>query len=148
MNIKQTLTTLERKAWLSTLWIFILLNMLFRDIRELLRPGYAEQLVNGTFNGAPVSEMTLFVAGILLELGLLMVILSRVLNVRLNRWTNIIVGAIFMVSIIVTQKFDLDDYFFATVEVAALSVIIWLAWRWPRPEPGSVPALKLNPIGD
>jgi hypothetical protein len=29
---------------------------------------------------------------------------------------------------------DLDDMFFATIEVVALALIIWFAWKWPKQE--------------
>ncbi len=59
-----------------------------------------------------------------------MVLLSRILDYRINRWANIIIGAITIALVIGMGQKDLDDLFFATVEVIALSVIIWLAWKW------------------
>lgn len=35
---------MERRTILSTLWIFVLLNMVYADILGMLRPGYLESL--------------------------------------------------------------------------------------------------------
>ncbi len=35
---------MERKALLSTMWIFVILNMIYADILGMLRPGYLEFL--------------------------------------------------------------------------------------------------------
>ncbi|MDX1418021.1 MAG: DUF6326 family protein [Candidatus Promineifilaceae bacterium] len=123
---------INRRAILSTFWIFVLLNVIFRDIHELFRPRYLQEIVTGTANGRVISDGQLLVAGIFLELTIVMVILSRVLSYRANRWANIIVGVLSVIFILTNGVNDLDDLFFAIVEVTALAVIVVLAWRWPE----------------
>jgi len=134
MDTNQRLITLDMKAKLSTSWIFVLLNVIFRDIHELFRPGLLEEMMTGTVNGVQMTEGTLLVGGIMLEILIAMVILSRVLPYRVNRWANIIVGAIAILLVIGIGPKDLDNMFFATIEVVALLLIIWYAWKWPNPE--------------
>jgi hypothetical protein len=134
-SIKKT-PGLDMKAKLSTLWIFVLLNVIFRDIHELFRPGFLAEMMTGTVNGNPMTEGFLLLAGIMLEIQIAMVILSRMLKYRINRWANIIAGLISMASIIVVGVNDLDDIFFAGVEIVALVLIVWFAWKWVNPEPG------------
>jgi len=134
MDTSQKIITMDMKARLSTLWIFVLLNVIFRDIHELFRPGLLEEMMTGTINGVQMTEGTLLVAGIMLEILIAMVILSRVLEYRVNRWANIIVGAIAIPLVIGIGPKDLDDMFFATIEVVALALIIWFAWKWPKQE--------------
>jgi len=110
-----------------------LLNMIFRDIHEFFREGLISEMVTGTVNGVQVTEETLLFAGVVLEILLLMVILSRVLPYQVNRYANIIVGIIAIPLILSSGQNDLDDMFFATVEVIALLVIVWSAWRWSNP---------------
>jgi Family of unknown function (DUF6326) len=136
MNSDQMLITMNVRAKLSTLWIFVLLNVIFRDIHELFRHGLLEEMMTGTVNGVQMTEGTLLVAGIMLEVLLAMVILSRVLEYRANRWANIVVGVIAIPLVIGIGPKDLDDMFFATIEVVALALIIWSAWTWPTPELG------------
>jgi hypothetical protein len=135
MDIQQKLITMERKSILSTLWIFVLLNMIFRDIHELVRPGLLEEMMTGIVNGTQVTDELLLLGGIMVEVVIVMVILARVLEVRVNRWANIIVGAISIMLVISNNTApDLDDMFFAVIQVAALAVIIWYAWTWPKLE--------------
>ena len=135
MDTNQKLIALDMKTKLSTLWIFVLLNVIFRDIHELFRPGLLEEMMTGTVNGVQMTEGTLLLAGIMLELLIVMVILSRLLTYSVNRWANIIVGAIAIAFVIaVGGPKDLDDMFFAAVEVVSLALIIWLSWRWPKQE--------------
>ena len=124
----------DTKALLSTLWIFVLLNVIFRDIHELFRPGLLAEMMTGTVNGVQMTEATLLLGGIMIEIAIVMVLLSRVLTYSLNRWANVIAGAITIVFIIVNGPGDLDDIFFAVVEVMALLFIVWTAWKWPKEE--------------
>lgn len=135
MDIQQKLITMERKSTLSTLWIFVLLNMIFRDIHELVRPGFLEEMMTGIVNGNQVTDELLLLGGIMIEVVIVMVILARVLQVRVNRWANIIVGAITILLVVSNNTApDLDDMFFAVIQVAALVVIVWYAWTWPKLE--------------
>lgn len=135
MDIQQKLSTMERKATLSSLWIFVLLNMIFRDIHELVSPGLLEEMMTGIVNGTQVTDELLLLGGIMAEVGIVMVVLARVLKVRANRWANIIVGAISIILVVSNNTApDLDDMFFAAIEVIALAVIIWYAWTWPKLE--------------
>lgn len=134
MDTSRQLITMEMKARLSTLWIFVLLNLLFRDIHELLRPGLLQEMMTGTVNGVQMTQGVLLAGGIMLEFLIAMVILSRVLEYRANRWANMIVSAVAIPLVVGSGPKDLDDRFFATVEVVALVGIFWLAWKWPRQE--------------
>ncbi len=65
-----------------------------------------------------------------------MVLLSRVLKYRANRWANIIVGAINTVAVLASFLVAtpaLYYAFFATIEIATTLTIIWYAWAWRNP---------------
>ena len=121
---------IDKKALLSTLWIFVLLNVIFRDLHEFFRAEMIEEIITLT----PVSEQVMLIGGIMMEIPILMVLLSRILNYRINRWANIIIGAVTIALIIGLGQKDLDDIFFATIEVIALSAVIWLAVKWREPK--------------
>jgi Sec-independent protein secretion pathway component TatC len=74
------------------------------------------------------------IAAILLEIPIAMIFLSRVLRYRSNRWANIIAGAITIVFVIGGGSTDLHYIFFATIEVVTMALIVWYAWKWPKPE--------------
>ena len=125
---------IDIKALLSTLWIFVLFNMIFRDLHEFGRPGFLEEIMTGIVNGVQITEGLMVLGGIMAEVPISMVLLSRVLKYRVNRWANIIAGVITISFVINNGVRDLDDVFFAAIEVAALTIIVWCAWKWRRQE--------------
>jgi hypothetical protein len=93
------------KVRLSTLWVFMLLNFLYADVMGLYDPGIPKEM----------TREALLAASILMEIPIAMVLLSRTLRDRPNRWANVIAGA-----------------FMAIVQGSTL-FIVWTAWRWPEP---------------
>ena len=73
------------------------------------------------------------IGGILVEIPIVMVFLSFALPWRSNRWAQFVAAILMMVTVVTGTHSDLDDYFHAGVEAAALLAILWLAWRW-RPK--------------
>ena len=124
-------TRIEPKMLLSTLWIFILFNMLFRDVHEMATREFLEEALTGTMNGTLITDELMLIGGIMVEVMLVMVLLSRILPYRPNRWTNISVGILVIALLWMnTLSPDLDDMFFAIVETVALVFVIGVAWRW------------------
>ena len=132
MNTNQKTVAIDMKALLSTLWIFFLLNMIFRDIHDFFRPGLLEEMMTGIVNGTQITDEVMLIGGIMVEIPISMVLLSRVLTYQLNRWANIIAGAMTIAVTIGMGQNDLDDVFFTTVEVISLSAIVLCAWKWKQ----------------
>ena len=118
------------KAKLSALWIFVLLNIIFADIHRLLKPGFLEEIMTGTIGGTQITEGLLLLAAIGLQIPIVMVLLSWVLKYRVNRWANIIAGAITIAFILGNRQPGIDEIFFVAIEVVALLLIVWYAWKW------------------
>ena len=135
INVQRQMLALSMKAKLSTLWIFFLFNIIFRDIHEFVEPGFMEEVLTGTVNGNPVTEHMLLLGGVMIEVPIAMVLLSRVLPYGANRWTNMIVAMLYGVLVPAFGTTDLDDTFHLIMEVAALSTVILSAWRWRNPLP-------------
>ncbi|MGV2830752.1 DUF6326 family protein [Myxosarcina sp. GI1(2024)] len=133
MNLQKQILAMETKAKLSTLWMFFLLNTIFRDIHEFIEPGFIEQLMTETFNGTPITEHLLLLGGFVAEVPISMVLLSRLLPYGANRWANIIAAVITLSFEIKNGTTDLDDTFHMVIEITALFSIIWSAWRWRNP---------------
>ena len=133
MTINPNVNLLEMKTKLSALWIVVLFNMLFRDIHEFARTGFLEEMLAMTSNGAQIPEGLLLAAAMVLEIPIAMIFLTQVLNIKVNRWANII-AAVFMMMAIVSNNLapDLDDLFYVVFECAALFAIIWYAWGWSK----------------
>jgi hypothetical protein len=111
---------------LFTLWTFASLNYIYADVVTL----FDKSIVTN------ISQGTLLAFAVLVETAFAMVLLSRILKYRANRWANIIVGAVNTVvvvaSLLVTTP-ALYYLFFATIEIATTLLIIWYAWTWPNP---------------
>ncbi len=115
----------DRRGVLSSLWIFVLFNMLFRDIHEFARPGWIEELMS-----MEVAEGLLLASGIVLSLFISMIVLNRVLPSTAARWANAALAVVAIASMVANPPGDLDDIWFFVVEILALLAIIGLAWTW------------------
>ena len=123
---------IETKTLLSTLWVVVMFNMLKADILSLYIPGAAEELAR-TAGETPIPLLMLG-AAVMMEISILMILLSRVLKYRVNRWANIITSII-TIAFVVGGRVSYPHYLFiATVEVACLLLIVWFAWKWRNPE--------------
>jgi hypothetical protein len=121
--------TEDRKVMLSTLWIFVLFNMIFADIVGFMNPGALEEIITGA-GPLQITEPLLLVFSVLLEIPIAMVFLSRVLKQNVNRWANIISGIITILFVIGGGNTSLSYIFFASIEVVGMAFIVWYAWRW------------------
>jgi hypothetical protein len=119
---------------LSTLWIVVMFNMVFADILTFVTPGALEEIMTGYAGEVQITQELLLIFAIIIEIPIVMIVLSRVLKRRANRWANIIAGAITIVFVIGGGSTYLHYIFFATVEVVCILLIIWFAWNWPRTE--------------
>ncbi len=130
----------EQPARLSHLWIFVLFNIIFRDIHELFRPGFLAEIMTGTVNGSVMSEELLLLGGIMIEIPIAMVLLSHMLPPAVNRWVNLIGAPLTILAIAGNGVRDLDDLFFVSIQILTLIGIIWYAWQWRilKPELGFI----------
>jgi len=123
---------IKPQTLLSTLWIYVLLNMVFRDLHQLGKIGFIEELMTGTVNGIKITEELALVGGVLAEIPILMVLLSRILNHKANKWANISAGTITLIVFGTgVPTADMDDIFHMVFEVAAILWIFRIAWKLP-----------------
>lgn len=128
---------IDRKVLLSTLWIFALFNYMYADILTLMDPAVLQEMMTGTADGIEMSQEMFLAGAILMETAIVMVVLSRVLKYRVNRWANIIAGVIHTLAVFGSMFVGTPAMyytFFAAIEIACTLLIIWLAWKWINPE--------------
>ena len=125
---------IDTKVLLSTLWIVVMINMLKADILSLFIPGAADELAKTAVStGTPIPQLMLGGA-IMMEISIVMIVLSRVLKYKVNRWANIITSII-TIAFVIGGGVSYPHYIFiAAVEVFCLLSIIWFAWKWRNPE--------------
>ena len=125
----------DRRMVISTAWIFVTVNYLFVNVLKLLGgvvPTTAEEME--LVQSAATPEM-LLIAAIYLEMGMVMILLSRLLKYGINRWANIVIatlhalGALASLFVVTPPTFHV---FFVVAEVSALLFIVWYAWTWVK----------------
>jgi hypothetical protein len=83
-----------------------------------------------------------------METAIAMVLLSRVLPYRANRWANILSGGFHTLFVAWSLIGDAPAGFyamFAAIEVATTLFITWYAWKWPTLAPQGHPAVQEEP---
>lgn len=121
---------MDIKIKLSTLWIVVMLNIIFADILSIMI-----ELVNkNTLDiiGGDVNT-TMAVAAIITNIPILMIYLSRALPYKANRISNIIAAFVTMLYVIGGGSLTPHYIIIATIEVMLIFVIILSAWKWTSP---------------
>lgn len=130
MSTIEKTTGMDIKALLSTLWIFVLLNIIFRDIHEFISPGFLEEAIRGYVDGQKITEGLIFIGAIIVEIPIAMVLLSRILKYKINRRVNMVAAVITIAVTLSSVPKVPADIFFDVVEVVALLAIVWFSWKW------------------
>ena len=125
------------KIKLSGAWAAVMFLYVYGDFLGLYNPGFIEKLIAGEMLGIQITQILLLGIAIFMAIPSVMVFLSLTLKPKWNRWTNIIVGILFIVAQL-SSNFVGEPwayYMFASiVEVVLLSLIIGYAWKWPKQE--------------
>ncbi len=134
MDTNKQTTTMDKKILLSTIWIFVVLNYLYCDVLSLMDAELLKQYLSGSVGSVEITQGFLLAAGILMEISISMVLLSRVLKYRANRRANIIAGTITTVvqiaTLFVGSPPTMYYIFFSIIEIASTALIVWFAWNW------------------
>jgi len=124
----------EKTDAISSLWVFVLLNIVFRDLHEFVMPEFLAEVATGEVNGVKITENLMIFGYIVVEIPLAMIIASKFLNFRLVKWLNIPVSVITIAVIASALPGDPDDMLFAATEIAALIGVAVIAWQLPTNE--------------
>ena len=139
MNTNSKTTKMNPKVLLVLLWVFFTVNFMYCDTLSSLEPGVLTMHISGYTADGTVKITGGFLLGtaIMFEIPFLMIVLSWVLKFRANRWANIIAGTLFVLAQIASLFLGAPSpayIFYSTVEIAALLIIVWNAWKWTNPE--------------
>ena len=142
------------KLKLAALWASVMFMYVYVDVLGFYRPGVIEDILAGFMWEFEITQTLLVAALVLITIPSLMVFLSLALPARANRWTNIVVAALYVpVSIfnVIGEAWVFYFWFAVIVEVALLALVIRYAWTWPAAETrlGSVPITSAaQPVGE
>ncbi|MEM1073291.1 MAG: DUF6326 family protein [Pseudomonadota bacterium] len=117
---------------LSSLWLFILLNIIFRDLHQLVMPGFLETIMTGQFNGMEITAELMLLGGVVVSVPISMVPLSLLLERRFARPVTFVAALITTVTMVPPAPIDLDDAYHFVLQLIAMATIVVIAWRWPQ----------------
>jgi hypothetical protein len=126
---KKTTELIDRKVLLSSLWLFAMLTYTYGDVVTLMDP-----IKHGSIE---LTEGFLLGGSIYMMIPITMVLLSRILKYRVNRWASIIAGTIMTITLTLTLFVAVPTMyyaFFTAIEIACTAIIVWCAWTWRNPE--------------
>jgi hypothetical protein len=121
---------------IAALWIGMLFLFAYGDIFGFFNPGQIEEVMAGEISGIEITQVFLFVVSLYIAIASMMVFLSLVLRPTVNRWANIVLPSLYVVSIVASAIGETSAYywFLSLAESALLVLIIWYAWTWPTRE--------------
>lgn len=124
------------KRLLSTSWIFVTVNYIFCDVVTLMNPKDLKNILSGTVGTIQMNETFLLGASVMMEIPFAMILLSRVLAPKVNRWANLIAASIMTIvqaaSLFAGSGTSLHYMFFSAVEIGCTLFVMAFAWRWQR----------------
>ena len=125
----------DPRTLLSALWVFLLMNIIFRDIHQFLSPGYMDWVLAGEMFGQQITDELLLYGGFAVEVMILMVLLPHVLPRRALRIVNTFAVLFTAALVLFTPPIDPDDVFFLIIGFTTLVAILWFGWtRFAAPK--------------
>ena len=125
---------MNRPTLLSTLWIVLFANYVYCDVLGFYDPTHLTEIMNGGLENVQFGPGFQVAAGVLMQIPIMLILLSRILRRTANRVTNV-VGASIMIVVQIASLFFASDnapvyIFFSVIEVALLIVVIVSAVTW------------------
>lgn len=122
---------LDPHTLLSALWLFILLNIIFRDIHQFVMKSHLEMLLTGYYNGTRITEELMLLGAFFALVPISMVLLSLILERRWLRPVSVAAIALTLWPAMMSPPSDMDDVVHFVVGLLALAAITWIVWSWP-----------------
>jgi hypothetical protein len=120
---------------IAALWIAVLFLFAYGDILGFFQRGQIEEVITGEISGIQITQLFLFAASAYVAIASVMIFLSLVLRPVINRWVNIVLPILYIVSVVASVIGESAYfYFLSIVESALLLLIVRYAWTWPRRE--------------
>ena len=127
-------TIYYEKLFSSALWTALMFCFTYADILAHMRSDIIEGILIGEIGGVQITQEALIGSAILMVFPIVMIFISLMLNAKVNRWLNIVLGAIYaginLITMLMTGGGWTYYYIFAVIEVAISVIIVWVAWKW------------------
>lgn len=131
------LEDLRVKMKLAALWASMMFFYIYVDFFGLHMPGHLQNILAGKVFVFDITQLFLLTGLVLTTIPALMIFLSVALPAKVNRWTNIIVAAVWIPYTLfnLVGEFWLHMVYGAVLEVILQLLIIRYAWKWTENEP-------------
>jgi len=118
---------------LFALWSAVMFFYIYGDYFELYQPGKLQALLAGRTPFGSISQGVLLGMSSVMIIPSLMPFLSLILPATVNRWANIVFGAIYGVIMILVIRGGWHYYvMFGVIEIILTALIVWYACTWPK----------------
>jgi hypothetical protein len=122
------------KIKITVLWLFAAVAFLAHQILVLMEPGIIAQLMAGEAEGQKIGPELILSFAVLMLVPMVMAFLSLTMKDSMNRWVNIIVGAVFAALwFIGVVDAALSAYWGGALmtlsAVVASALIVWYTWK-------------------
>lgn len=130
---------LDVKIILAVLWVAGMLSSLNGDTYRLNDPAVLKSSLASTGPIVATPELLLVMSSIFVG-SILMSVLTLMLNSRVSRWANRIVGIFYALIILAfwILNFVLRrpgyETVWSTAQLVFASLVVWYAWKWTIPE--------------
>lgn len=129
-------TKVDTKVVLSGLWISTLFVFAYVDIFGFWRADIINGALDGTVPGPgfEIGQTFLALTTLYILIPSLMVVISLIVPAGVNRVVNLVVSAIYVVTIVLSLVGETWIYFImgSVVEIVLLLAITRVAWTWGR----------------
>ena len=132
-------TTDYRDPWISprvkiaALWASVLFVFVFVDLFSLYRADVRADIEAGEISSFSIGQGYLLGVIVYVALPSLMVFLSLVLPVKVTRMANIVLAALYALTVAGSAVGEWNYYILGSaIEVALLAAIVYYAWTWPK----------------
>lgn len=108
-------------------------NYLYCDVMAFMDARLLKEYLTGNVNGLNLTQGFLLGGAALMQIPISMIVLSRMLKVKPNRWANIVAGSlmtIIQLTTLLVARPTMYYLFFSIIEIAVTSFIVWYAWKW------------------
>ena len=126
---------IDVRVKIAALWAATLFLFAYGDIFGFFRPGGIQGVMAGTVSGIKISQTFLLATSAFIAIPSAMVFLTLVLKPAINRWSNVVLGGLYAVTVVLLTIGETWAYYYflSAAETILLLVIVWYAWRWRGP---------------
>jgi Family of unknown function (DUF6326) len=118
---------------LFALWCSVMFFYIYGDYFELYQPGKLQEMIAARMPFGAISQGALLGMSAVMIIPSLMPFLSLAVPARVNRWVNIVFGAIYGLIMMVVIRGGWHYYvLYGLIEIMLTMLIVWYAWTWPK----------------